>query len=154
MDLAQFTSHIQLFSSFLVALTGAVVAAGALIRPFGNWLKGIFSKEKEYKALAKSVEVLAENQTSEIAEQKLMKEAILCMLRDALTTIWHRAQEQGYICDWDRENFERMYAAYTALGGNSYIHEAHTQIIKLPSAPRKTRTTRKPSKKTTKKTTR
>ena len=75
-----------------------------------------------------------------------MKDAYLCLTRNALTEIWHRAEEQGYICDWDRENFERMYSAYDALGGNSYIHEAHARILKLPSKPKKTRKTTKKTK--------
>lgn len=147
MDLSQFTSYLQLFSSFLVALTGAVVAVGAIIRPVRKWIVGILSKEKEYKQLESSVNDVKQTLSTELSERKPMKEAYICLTRNALTEIWHRAEEQGYICDWDRENFDRMYAAYSALGGNSYIHEAHAQILKLPSKPKKTR-------KTTKKTTR
>ena len=139
MDLSQFTSYLQLFSSFLVALTGAVVAVGAIIRPVRKWIVGILSKEKEYKTLESSVNDVKQTLSTELSERKLMKEAYICLTRNALTEIWHRAEEQGYICDWDRENFDRMYAAYSALGGNSYIHEAHEQIMKLPSrAPKKT----------------
>lgn len=147
MDLSQFTSYLQLFSSFLVALTGALVAVGAIIRPVRKWIVGILSKEKEYKIIESSVNDVKQTLSAEMSERKPMKEAYICLTRNALTEIWHRAEEQGYICDWDRENFDRMYAAYSALGGNSYIHEAHAQILKLPSKPKKTR-------KTTKKTTR
>ncbi|MBR2306070.1 MAG: hypothetical protein IKA48_02560 [Fibrobacter sp.] len=146
MDLSQFTSYLQLFSSFLVALTGAVVAVGAIIRPVRKWIVGILSKEKEYKQLESSVNDVKQTLSTELSERKLMKEAYICLTRNALTEIWHRAEEQGYICDWDRENFDRMYAAYSALGGNSYIHEAHAQILKLPSKPKKTRKTTKKTK--------
>jgi hypothetical protein len=146
MDLSQFTSYLQLFSSFLVALTGAVVAVGAIIRPVRKWIVGILSKEKEYKTLESSVNDVKQTLSTELSERKLMKEAYICLTRNALTEIWHRAEEQGYICDWDRENFDRMYAAYSALGGNSYIHEAHAQILKLPSKPKKTRKTTKKTK--------
>lgn len=146
MDLSQFTSYLQLFSSFLVALTGAVVAVGAIIRPVRKWIVGILSKEKEYKNLESSVNDVKQTLSTELSERKLMKEAYICLTRNALTEIWHRAEEQGYICDWDRENFDRMYAAYSALGGNSYIHEAHAQILKLPSKPKKTRKTTKKTK--------
>lgn len=146
MDLSQFTSYLQLFSSFLVALTGAVVAVGAIIRPVRKWIVGILSKEKEYKTLESSVNDVKQTLSTELSERKLMKEAYICLTRNALTEIWHRAEEHGYICDWDRENFDRMYAAYSALGGNSYIHEAHAQILKLPSKPKKTRKTTKKTK--------
>ena len=143
MNLAEFTSHLQLFSAFLVALSGVFACLCAIIRPLKNWIVGIFSKEKEYRRLESAVQLLRTEFEEEVAERKLMKEAYVCLTRNALTEIWHRAEEQKFICDWDRENFERMYSAYSALGGNSYIHEAHAQILKLPAKPSKTRKTTK-----------
>lgn len=138
MDLATVTSQLQLLSSFLVAVTGVGVAAGAILskisKPFHGWL----TKKLSGVNVAHINQRLDEyKDTFELyrTQQTLMKEGMLAMLRNALTDIWHRAEEAGYISDYDRENFEKMYAAYSALGGNSYIHEVHKQILKLPSKP-------------------
>ena len=39
----------------------------------------------------------------------------------------------GTLLRYDRENFEKMYKVYSDLGGNSYIHEVHDQILKMPT---------------------
>ena len=154
MDLSQFTSYIQLLSSFLVALTGLTAALCALVRPIRRWFSRMFSKMKADERLETAVEKIAARQEQigdrqeQIGDrQVLMQEAIQTITRNALTDIWHRVEPQGYICDWDRENFLKMYAAYSAIGGNSYVHSIYELISKMPSLPpKKTRATRKKKK--------
>lgn len=152
MDLSQITSFLQLVSSFLVAITGIVSVIIGIIRPLRKWLMKQLGNRDQVNAIENKVDHLDKLLDEDRKEQLIMKEAFVCLTRNALTEIWHKAQEDGYISDWDRENFEEMYLAYTALGGNHYIHEAHEQILKLPPRPPVKKTVRrKTTRKTTKK---
>lgn len=128
MDLSQFTSYIQLFSSFLVALTGLIAALCALIKPIRSWISGMFKRMQADEKLEQAVERIA-------AQQGLMKTGMEAFARNAILQIYHKAEEQGYLRDWDRENYMKMYAAYTALGGNSFVHSINEIIMGMPSAP-------------------
>ena len=55
MDLAELTSHIQLFSSFLVALTGAVALVIGIIKPIRNWMIDRLSNRKRSDELLSEV---------------------------------------------------------------------------------------------------
>ena len=148
MEFSQFISVVQLVSSCIVTASGALAIVGAFFRPVRDWVKGLFTRKKEYAALIQALTEMKDTLGCVMEEHKLMKNAYMCLTRNALTDIWHRAEDQGYIGDWDRMNFEEMNKAYTALGGNSYIHEAYAQILRLPSKPKATRKPRKTTKKT------
>ena len=144
MDLAEITSFLELMSSFLVAIAGVVSLIIGLTKPLRHWLMRQLGNREQVAKIESKMDQLGEMFDEDRKEQKAMKEAFVCLTRNALTEIWHKAQDDRFISDWDRENFEEMYLAYTALGGNHYIHEAHEQIMKLPSRPpRKTATKKK-----------
>lgn len=128
MDLAQITSTIQLISSFVIALTGGLVAVGALVKPVGRWLKGLIQKAQTDEKLEQSV-------TQLVTRQDLIKKATEAITRNSILQIYHEAEEKGYIRDWDRDNFLKMYAAYTSLGGNSFVHSIYDIIKEMPSIP-------------------
>ena len=143
MDLAQFTSYLQLISSFFVALTGLASVLCAFVAPFRRWFTRMFNKIKADERLGKAVEKMATEQEKIGSRQVLIQDAMITITRNALTDIWHRVEPQGYISDWDRENFLKMYAAYTALGGNSYVHTIYELVLKLPSVPPRAKRTKK-----------
>lgn len=133
MDLANITEYIKLLASFLVSLTALVAAIVGVISPLRKWLINrlkLYTMDERVISLEKSVEML--------------KQASVAAIRNDLTAIYNRAEERGFIGDWDRENFERMYKVYSDMGGNSYIHEVYTRIIAMPRKPKKaTRRTKK-----------
>ena len=146
MDLPQLTSYIQLFSSFLVALTGAVVAIGALVRPIRNWLLEKLSHQSRYDKMEKYVSKIS-GQLDQFGENhELMKAALIATLRKDLTDIYNEAVSNGHIEEYDRKDFIEMYQVYNALGGNCYIHELNEKILEMPGK------TSKKTRKTTKKT--
>ena len=110
------TLKINVMSTFIVAITGLLIAVGTLVKPLRNWIVEQFTNRK---AIA--------------AELDLVKEALQATLRNQLTEVYYRSLERGFIYENDRENFERLNAAYEKLGGNSYIHTIHELISVMPN---------------------
>jgi hypothetical protein len=126
MDLANLTEYIKLLASFLVSLTALAAAIVGIISPLRRWLVSrlkMYAIDERVISLEKSVEML--------------KQASVAAIRNDLTAIYNRAEERGFIGDWDRENFERMYKVYSDMGGNSYIHEVYKRIIAMPRKPKR-----------------
>ena len=110
------TLKIKVMSTFIVAITGLLIAVGTLVKPLRNWIVEQFTNRK---AIA--------------AELELVKEALQATLRNQLTEVYYRSIERGFIYENDRENFERLNVAYEKLGGNSYIHTIHELISVMPN---------------------
>ena len=110
------TLKINMLSTFIVAITGLLIAVGTLVKPLRNWIVEQFTNRK---AIA--------------AEIDLVKEALQATLRNQLTEVYYRSIERGFIYENDRENFERLNVAYEKLGGNSYIHAIHKLISVMPN---------------------
>ena len=110
------TLKINVVSTFIVAITGLLIAVGTLVKPLRNWIVEQFTNRK---AIA--------------AELELVKEALQATLRNQLTEVYYRSIERGFIYENDRENFERLNVAYEKLGGNSYIHAIHKLISVMPN---------------------
>ena len=138
------TQSMNLMSTFIVSLTGLVVAISAVIRPARRWLVEQFTNRKEirenmalFKTELKNMRDLIQEQNdkseADRIEQAIMKEATQATVRNELTEIYYRSVERGYIDDYDRDNFEKMYIVYTKLGGNSYIHTIHKLIMEMPN---------------------
>lgn len=110
------TLKINVMSTFIVAITGLLIAVGTLVKPLRNWIVEQFTNRK---AIA--------------AELELVKEALQATLRNQLTEVYYRSIERGFIYENDRENFEKLNVAYEKLGGNSYIHTIHELISVMPN---------------------
>lgn len=110
------TLKINMISAFIVSVTGLLIALGAFVKPFRNWILEQFTSKKAITA-----------------ELDLMKEALQATLRNQLTEIYYRSIERGFIYENDRENFEHLNVAYENLGGNSYIHTIHQLISVMPN---------------------
>jgi hypothetical protein len=152
MDLQQFTEYIQLFSAFLVALSGLLVAVGAIVRPLRNWVLDRLGDRKRKEYMEKTIESINTRLMDykdcldrDRAEQLLIKQATIASLRNDITEIYNRGAAQGYLGDYDRENFLSMVEVYFALGGNHYVKELNDRVLKMPNKPprKRTRTTRK-----------
>lgn len=138
------TQSMNLMSTFIVSLTGLVVAISAIIRPVRRWLVEQLTNRKEirenmalFKTELKNMHDMIQEQNdkseADRIEQAIMKEATQATVRNELTEIYYRSVERGYIDDYDRDNFEKMYIVYTKLGGNSYIHTIHKLVMEMPN---------------------
>ena len=110
------TAKINMVSTFIVAVTGLLIAVGTLVKPLRNWIVEQFTNKKAFEA-----------------EMNLVKEALQATLRNQLTEVYYRSIDRGFIYENDRENFEKLNVAYEKLGGNSYIHTIHQLISVMPN---------------------
>jgi len=110
------TLKINMLSTFIVAVTGLLIAVGTLVKPLRNWIVEQFTNRKAISA-----------------ELDLMKEALQATLRNQITEIYYRSIERGFIYENDRENFEHLNVAYEKLGGNSYVHTIHKLVSVMPN---------------------
>lgn len=55
-------------------------------------------------------------------------EGIRCQLRTEMLRTYYRHKDEKCIRQYEMENFEHNYAAYTALGGNSFIGKVHEEV--------------------------
>lgn len=55
-------------------------------------------------------------------------EGIRCQLRTEMLRTYYRHKDEKRIRQYEMENFEHNYAAYTALGGNSFIENVHEEV--------------------------
>ncbi len=55
-------------------------------------------------------------------------EGIRCQLRTDMLRVYYRHKNDRVIRQYEKENFEHNYNAYTALGGNSFIGDIHEEV--------------------------
>ena len=53
---------------------------------------------------------------------------LLCILRNNMLHTYYKCNETNTIRQYEKENFLLAYAAYRALGGNSFIEELHDEV--------------------------
>jgi len=55
-------------------------------------------------------------------------EGIRCQLRSDMLRTYYRHKDDKCIRQYEMENFEHNFEAYTALGGNSFIKNVHEEV--------------------------
>ena len=55
-------------------------------------------------------------------------EDIRCQLRSEMLRTYYHHRDEGCLRQYEAENFEHNYAAYVALGGNSFIGNVHKEV--------------------------
>ena len=63
-----------------------------------------------------------------VAIRKL-KEGMKCQLRSDMLTIYYHNREAKQIRQYELENFVKLYEAYKALGGNSFIDKIYEEVM-------------------------
>ena len=90
--------------SVLVAIIGGcssiITFLLLIVRPLREWLLGV----------------------------RQIREGVKCLLRADMLRIYYHASELRQIRQYSFENFSAMYAAYKALGGNSFIDKIGDEI--------------------------
>ena len=92
-------------------------------------------EENTKKALDELNRIVTEMRTTDSSHGKdisLLKSHALCTARDALTRIYDTAMKNQCISDFQKQNFLALYDVYCNLGGNSYVHQIHDEILNLP----------------------
>ena len=53
---------------------------------------------------------------------------MLCILRNNMLRTYYKGNDTKTLRQYEKENFLLEYAAYRALGGNSFIEEIHDEV--------------------------
>ncbi len=59
---------------------------------------------------------------------KNITEGQRCQLRSDMLLIYYRHKDEKRIRQYERENFDKLYHAYKALGGNSFIDDIKEEV--------------------------
>lgn len=51
-----------------------------------------------------------------------------CQLRSNMLSTYYHCKEKETIRQYERENFDKLYAAYKKLGGNSFVDDIYKEI--------------------------
>ena len=51
-----------------------------------------------------------------------------CQLRTAMLNTYYHCKDKETIRQYERENFDKLYAAYKKLGGNSFVDDIYKEI--------------------------
>ena len=69
-----------------------------------------------------------------VAVRKILKwcknitEGERCHLRSDMLHTYYRHKNTKHIRQYERENFDKLYSAYKALGGNSFIDDINNEV--------------------------
>lgn len=55
-------------------------------------------------------------------------EGLRCQLRTDMLQVYYHHKDTKRIRQYEKENFEHNFRAYTALGGNSFIGDIHEEV--------------------------
>ena len=61
-------------------------------------------------------------------DNKKLAEGNMCLLRSQMLHTYYTCKDIRKIRQYERENFERLYASYKLQGGNSFIDDIHNEI--------------------------
>lgn len=74
-------------------------------------------------ALVTEISVLAATVTAVIATCKLLIRGVRCLMRSQMLETYYHNVENETIRQYELENFLKLYEAYKALRGNSFIDD-------------------------------
>ena len=57
-----------------------------------------------------------------------LREGVKCLLRSQITDVYYRYKEEESLPEYERENVDRLYEAYKALRGNSFIEDIYKEM--------------------------
>ena len=81
-------------------------------------------------ALVAALSVLIKPIRERLFKNSLSIEGQKCLLRSEMLRIYYKNSDSKVIHQFEMENFLKLYEAYKALGGNSFIDEVHEEISK------------------------
>lgn len=74
------------------------------------------------------IKPVREKLLGEKAEKEASKEAMKCLVRSHIVSIYYKRLKQGEIYQYEYENLSLLYKQYKALGGNSFIDKIYDEI--------------------------
>ena len=83
-------------------------------------------------SLAAAIAILVKPIRKKLFGMKNIEEGQRCVLRAEMLSIYYESKDAGgKVRQYDAENFALMYAAYKAMGGNSFIDDINEKVKKM-----------------------
>ena len=83
-------------------------------------------------SLAAAAAIIIKPIREKLFDTKSTREGQRCMLRAEMLSIYYRGKDNdGNLRQYDSENLVLLYAAYKALGGNSFIDKINEDVKKM-----------------------
>lgn len=131
-------SIVESVGGLLGSLIAIIGTLSVVIKPARDWIvkklstrQDMVDMQAQLNRLEELIRKVDADNVSQKDEIELVKQSEMCLCRSRLTALYYEAKDAGGISDYNRENFEKLYEAYTKLGGNSYVHEIRDEIIKM-----------------------
>lgn len=73
--------------------------------------------------------------SAKVKRLELVENGMQALLRDRIIQAYNKCVDRGYCTIYERDNMEKLYASYHALGGNGTITELMKKARVMPTEP-------------------
>ena len=113
------------YAGAIVTIVGLIVMVFKPIRnKFVEFVTKISGKDKTAEQLDK----ILTSVNDLTAQNQIQSEALVSVIRNTIMHLYYKYRNADTISAYERENIEKLFAAYQALGGNSFVAECVEEI--------------------------
>lgn len=116
----------------ITACIGAVLSIISFLtiffKPFRKWIVNAITHVND-KALNEIKDMLGQHIEDEKERNKKVTESLVCVTRNAITSIYYQYFESKALPMYERENLIKLYDSYETNGGNSFVHTIVDEML-------------------------
>lgn len=91
-------------------------------------LKSIVMIFSNFSTIVTAVAILVKPFRERVFGFMAVKSGMKCLLRADMLRMYYKGLEHRQLRQYEIENFKSEYAAYKALGGNSFMDDVHQEV--------------------------
>lgn len=91
-------------------------------------LKTIVTIFSNFSTIVTAVTILVKPFRERVFGFLAVKSGMKCLLRSDMLRVYHKGRKHRQLRQYEIENFKSEYAAYKALGGNSFMDDVHQEV--------------------------
>ena len=124
---------VQIAGSYAGAIVGIIGLVVMIVKPIRQAFVKFITKTTNSDDTAQKLTQILENVNKLTTQNSMQSEALLCVIRNTIVHLYYQYKPIGEISAYERENIEKLYHTYTALGGNSFVSNCVEEIRKMPT---------------------
>lgn len=118
------------YAGAIVTIIGLVVM---IIKPVRKYFVDFIVKTTNSDDTAQTLTQILDSVNKLSTQNTLQSEALLCVIRNTIVHLYYQYKPIGEISAYEKENIEKLYKTYTALGGNSFVTNCVEEMRKMPT---------------------
>ena len=118
------------YAGAIVTIIGLVVM---IIKPVRKHFVDFIVKTTNSDDTAQTLTQILDSVNKLSTQNTLQSEALLCVIRNTIVHLYYQYKPIGEISAYEKENIEKLYKTYTALGGNSFVTNCVEEMRKMPT---------------------